>query len=57
MKKTHSVYIEDKKRGHENELFFASIAEAAIRIDELHTWARDNGYKIGADYSITLKAI
>lgn len=54
---SYSIYITDKIKGHENELFFKSMTEAAIRIEELHQWARNNGYKMGRDYSLTLSEI
>ena len=54
---SYSIYITDKIKGHENELFFKSMTEAAIRIEELHQWARNNGYKMGRDYSLTLSEV
>lgn len=54
--KTYSIKIEDKIKGYERELFYATIAQAAIRIEELHQWARDNGYS-PADYTLTLSKI
>lgn len=53
---SYSIYITDKIKGHENELFYPTIAQAAIRIEELHQWARDNGYSHG-DYTLTLSEI
>jgi hypothetical protein len=56
-KYNYSVKIQDKIKSLENELFYPTITQAAIRIEELHQWARDNGYKMGRDYSISLNEI
>jgi hypothetical protein len=56
-KKTHSIYIEDKKKGHQHEIFYTSITAAVKHLEELHQWARDNQYSPGRDYALTLKEI
>jgi hypothetical protein len=56
MNYTHSIYIEDKLRGHESEIFLKSFEAAAKKLHELHEWATDNGYT-PTQYSLTLKEI
>lgn len=53
---SYSIKITDNLKGLDNELFYPTIAQAAIRIEELHQWARDNGYSHG-DYTLTLNEI
>lgn len=53
---THSIYIQDKRRGFDSELFVGSFEAAAAKLNELHQWARDNDYK-PTDYTLTLKEI
>jgi hypothetical protein len=55
--KTHSVYIEDKKKGHQSEIFCNSLTAAVELLEELHQWARDNDYAPGRDYALTLSKI
>lgn len=53
---THSIQIEDKRRGHNSELFVSSFTEAAAEIDRFHQWARENDYK-PTDYTLTLTEV
>ena len=55
--KTHSVYIEDKKKQGQVELLFDTFLAAVLCVGETHQWARDNDYAPGRDYSVTLSEI
>lgn len=53
---THSIRVEDKRRGHDTEVFVDSPEAAVAKLDKLHQWARDNGYS-PAEYTLTLNTI